>query len=74
MAKSQVTMPQPYAVVFEVVKTADVNEYKLKFAFDKRIYEKEQVQEETQVVEKLLAKVMENAEASVGAVLGSFRS
>ncbi|PKX91451.1 nonribosomal peptide synthase SidE [Aspergillus novofumigatus IBT 16806] len=74
MAKSQVTMPQPYAVVFEVVKTADVNEYKLKFAFDKRIYEKEQVQEETQVVEKLLAKVMENAEASVGDVLGSFRS
>jgi hypothetical protein len=74
MAKSQVTMPQPYAVVFEVVKTADVNEYKLKFAFDKCIYEKEQVQEETQVVEKLLAKVMENAEASVGDVLGSFRS
>ncbi|KAF7181185.1 hypothetical protein CNMCM7691_000314 [Aspergillus felis] len=74
MAKSQVTMPQPYAVVFEVVKTADVNEYKLKFAFDKRIYEKEQVQNETQVIEKLLAKVMENAEASVGDVLGSFRS
>ncbi|GFF71641.1 nonribosomal peptide synthetase 3 [Aspergillus lentulus] len=74
MAKSQVTMPQPYAVVFEVVKTADVNEYKLKFAFDKRIYEKEQVQEETQVIGKLLAKVMENAEASVGDVLASFRS
>lgn len=74
MAKSQVTMPQPYAVVFEVVKTADVNEYKLKFAFDKRVYEKEQVQGEAQVIEKLLAKVMENAEASVGDVLGSFRS
>ncbi|GFG26505.1 nonribosomal peptide synthetase 3 [Aspergillus udagawae] len=74
MAKSQVTMPQPYAVVFEVVKTADVNEYKLKFAFDKRIYEKEQVQNETQVIEKLLAKVMQNAEASVGDVLASFRS
>ncbi|KAB8251192.1 hypothetical protein BDV35DRAFT_377013 [Aspergillus flavus] len=34
MAKSQVTMPQPYALVYEVVKTADMNEYKLKFSFD----------------------------------------
>ncbi|RHZ65493.1 nonribosomal peptide synthase SidE [Aspergillus thermomutatus] len=74
MAKSEVTMPQPYAVVFEVVKTADVNEYKLKFAFDRGIYEKEQVQNETQVIEKMLAKVMEDAEASVGDVLASFRS
>ena len=74
MAKSEVTMPQPYAVVFEVVKTADVNEYKLKFAFDKRIYAKEQVQNETQVIEKMLAKVMEDAEASVGDVLASLRS
>ncbi|GAB1205147.1 hypothetical protein APSETT445_003817 [Aspergillus pseudonomiae] len=74
MAKSQVTMPQPYAVVFEVVKTADMNEYKLKFAFDKRIYAKEQVQNEAQVIEKMLAKVMEDAEASVGDVLASLRS
>lgn len=74
MAKSEVTMPQPYTVVFKIVKTADVNEYKLKFAFDKRIYEKEQVQHETKVIEKMLAKVMEDAEASVGGVLASFRS
>jgi amino acid adenylation domain-containing protein len=74
MAKSEVRMPQPYAVVFEVVKTADVNGYKLKFGFDQRIYGKEEVQRETRVIEKMLAKVMEDAEVSVGDVLALFRS
>lgn len=74
MAKSQVTIPQPYALVFEVVKTADMNEYKLKFSFDNHIYEKEDVQNETRVIEKMLAKVIEHAEVSVGDVLASLRS
>ncbi|KAJ1711800.1 nonribosomal peptide synthase SidE [Aspergillus flavus] len=74
MAKSQVTIPQPYALVFEVVKTADMNEYKLKFSFDNRIHEKEDVQNETRVIEKMLAKVIEHAEVSVGDVLASLRS
>ncbi|KAB8221905.1 hypothetical protein BDV33DRAFT_201906 [Aspergillus novoparasiticus] len=74
MVKAQVTMPQPYAVVFEVVKTADVNEYKLKFSFDNHIYEKEDVQNEIQVIEKMLAKVIEHAEVSIGDVLASLRS
>ncbi|KAE8316610.1 hypothetical protein BDV41DRAFT_562216 [Aspergillus transmontanensis] len=74
MVKSQVTMPQPYAVVFEIVKTADVNEYKLKFSFDNHIYEKEDVQNETQVIKKMLAKIIEHAEVSIGDVLASLRS
>ncbi|EAW12158.1 nonribosomal peptide synthase SidE [Aspergillus clavatus NRRL 1] len=74
MAKSEVTMPQPYAVVFEVVKTADVNGYKLKFAYDKRLWERAQVEEEAKVVERMLAKVMEDPNASVGDVLASFRA
>ncbi|KAF7596857.1 hypothetical protein BBP40_012457 [Aspergillus hancockii] len=74
MAKSEVTMPQPYAVVFEVVKTADVNGYKLKFAYDERVIGKEQVEKETKVIEGMLTKVIENPGVSVGDVLGSFSS
>ncbi|KAK5998071.1 Nonribosomal peptide synthase sidE [Cladobotryum mycophilum] len=68
MAKSQVTMPQPYAIVFEVMKTADPNGYKLKFAYDNTVWTKEEVEVETEVVEQMLRTIVENQGAKIGDV------
>ncbi|KAJ5250086.1 hypothetical protein N7489_000496 [Penicillium chrysogenum] len=69
MAKSEVTMLQPYAVVFEVIKTADLNGYKLKFAYDRSVWTKEEVEVQVGVVEQMLSRVVGDANALVGDVL-----
>jgi amino acid adenylation domain-containing protein len=69
MAKSEVTMLQPYAVVFEVIKTADLNGYKLKFAYDSSVWTKEEVEVQVGVVEQMLSLVVGDANALIGDVL-----
>ncbi|PWY85083.1 acetyl-CoA synthetase-like protein [Aspergillus heteromorphus CBS 117.55] len=69
MAKSAVTMPQPYAVVFEVIKTADPNAYKLKFAYDQSVWTSEEVKEEARVVERMLSTVVEKSDARIDDIL-----
>ena len=69
MAKSEVTMLQPYAVVFEVIKTADLNGYKLKFAYDRSVWTKEEVEVQVGVVEQMLSRVVGDANALIGDVL-----
>ncbi|OQE15219.1 hypothetical protein PENFLA_c033G04040 [Penicillium flavigenum] len=69
MAKSEVTMLQPYAVVFEVIKTADLNGYKLKFAYDSSVWTKEEVEVQVGVVEQMLSRVVGDANALIGDVL-----
>ncbi|KAH8797764.1 hypothetical protein F5884DRAFT_814753 [Xylogone sp. PMI_703] len=69
MAKSQVTMPQPYAVVFEVVKTADARTYKLKFAYDSSMWTKEDAEKETRVVEQILSRIIESRNALISDIL-----
>ncbi|KAK4865062.1 hypothetical protein LT330_001685 [Penicillium expansum] len=69
MAKSEVTMLQPYAVVFEVIKTADLNGYKLKLAYDSSVWAKEEVEVEVGVVEQMLSRVVGDANALIGDVL-----
>ncbi|KAJ5093145.1 AMP-dependent synthetase/ligase [Penicillium angulare] len=71
MAKSQVTMLQPYAVVFEVIKTADLNGYKLKFAYDSSVWSKEQIEAEVELVKAMLSHVVSDATVSTGSVLRS---
>ena len=65
MAKSEVTMLQPYAIVFEVIKTEDLNGYKLKFAYDSSVWTKEEVELEVDIVEQMLAHVVGKADALI---------
>ncbi|KAJ6141375.1 hypothetical protein N7470_009765 [Penicillium chermesinum] len=69
MAKSQVTMLQPYAVVFEVIKTADLNGYKLKFAYDDAVWTKEQIETEVELVKTMLSRAVADVTVSTGSVL-----
>ncbi|THC89640.1 hypothetical protein EYZ11_010916 [Aspergillus tanneri] len=69
MAKSEVTMPEPYAVVFEVIRTAHVDKYKVKFAYDSSVWAKEEVEKEFSAVEQMVSRVVEDADALVGDVL-----
>lgn len=69
MAKSEITMPQPYAVVFEVVRTEHVDRYKLKFAYDSSFWTREEVEQELLTFEKMVARAVEEADALVGDVL-----
>ncbi|PYH88028.1 acetyl-CoA synthetase-like protein [Aspergillus ellipticus CBS 707.79] len=69
MAKSEVTMPQPYAVVFEVIKTADPNAYKLKLGYDRSVWTSEEVKEEARIVERMLSSVVENSDARIEKIL-----
>ncbi|CRL24052.1 AMP-dependent synthetase/ligase [Penicillium camemberti] len=69
MAKSEVTMLQPYAVVFEVIKTADLNGYKLRLAYDSSVWAKEEVEVEVGVVEQMLSRVVGDANVLIGDVL-----
>lgn len=56
MAQSEITMPEPYAVVFEVAKTVD-NGYKLKFAYDTAVWGSEEANQEVEIIKKILDKV-----------------
>ncbi|KAJ6116028.1 hypothetical protein N7523_006445 [Penicillium sp. IBT 18751x] len=69
MAQSEVTMLQPYSIVFEVIKTADANKYKLKFAYDSSVWAKEEAQGEVALVEQMLARVVGDENAMIGDVL-----
>ena len=69
MAKSEITMPEPYAVVFEVIRTAHVNKYKLKFAYDGSAWTKEEVEKEFFVIEQMVSRVVEDPDALVGDIL-----
>ncbi|KAJ5670774.1 uncharacterized protein N7477_006137 [Penicillium maclennaniae] len=69
MAQSEVTMLQPYSIVFEVIKTADLNKYKLKFAYDSSVWAKEEAQGEVALVEQMLARVVGDEDALIGDVL-----
>jgi amino acid adenylation domain-containing protein len=69
MAKSEITMPEPYAVVFEVIRTGHVDRYKLKFAYDSSFWTKEEVEKELLVVEKMVSHAVKDPDALVGDVL-----
>lgn len=69
MAKSEITMPEPYAVVFEVIRTAHVDRYKVKFAYDSSVWKKEGVEKEFSVVEQMVSRVVEDPDALIGDVL-----
>jgi hypothetical protein len=69
MAKSEMTMLQPYAVVFEVIKSEDLNGYKLKFAHDSSLWTKEEVEVQVGTVEQMLSRVVGDANALIGDVL-----
>ncbi|KAK2783240.1 NRPS [Onygenales sp. PD_12] len=58
MAESQVTMPQPYALVMEVAKTASGG-HKLKFAFDDRAWNREAAERELFVMEYMVKRAVE---------------
>ncbi|KAJ5961825.1 AMP-dependent synthetase/ligase [Penicillium viridicatum] len=62
-------MLQPYAVVFEVIKTADLNGYKLRLAYDSSVWANEEVEVEVGVVEHMLSRVVGDANALIGDVL-----
>lgn len=70
MAKSEITMPEPYAVVFEVIRTEHADRYKVKFAYDSSFWTKAEVETEFAVVERMVSRVVEDPEALVGDVLG----
>ncbi|KAJ5917883.1 Nonribosomal peptide synthetases (NRPS) [Penicillium verhagenii] len=69
MAKSETTMPEPYAVVFEVIRTAHADKYKVKFAYDSSIWTKEEVEKEFSVVEQIVSRVVEDPDRLVGNIL-----
>lgn len=69
MAKSEITMPEPYAVVFEVIRTGNANRYKLKFAYDSSFWTKEEVEKKFSVVEKIVSYAVEHSDALVADVL-----
>lgn len=74
MAKSGITMPHPYAVLFEVVRTGHVDRYKLKFAYDSSFWTKEEVERKLLIVEKMVLHAVEDPDALVGDVLRDTKS
>lgn len=65
LPKSQIKIPQPYAVVCEVKKTADENGYKLSFTYDDRVWTSAQMEEEMGVIEGMLGRLMQQPHAAV---------
>ncbi|KAF3406251.1 Nonribosomal peptide synthetase 3 [Talaromyces pinophilus] len=74
MAKSGITMPHPYAVVFEVVRTGHVDRYKLKFACDSPFWTKEEVVKKLLIVGKMASHAAEDPDAPVGDVPRDMKS
>lgn len=69
MAKSEITMPQPYAVVFEVIRTGHADRYKLRFAYDSSFWTKEEVEKGLVIFEKMVAYAVQDADTLVGDIL-----
>ena len=72
MAKSEVRMPQPYAVVCEVVKT--IGGYKIKFAYDGRTFDDKGATDSVSELESILRSMteMKSMETRVQTVVAGF--
>lgn len=69
LPKSEIRIPQPYAIVCEVKKTADANAYRLSFTYDDRVWSSTAIEEEITAIEKMLAYLMKHPGATVGEIL-----
>ncbi|PYI05173.1 acetyl-CoA synthetase-like protein [Aspergillus sclerotiicarbonarius CBS 121057] len=69
MARSEVRMPEPYAVVFEVSRTAQADRYRVKFAYDSSFWSAEETAKELEMVEQMVARVVEDPTVRVGDLL-----
>jgi len=68
MAKSEVTMPQPYAVVFEIVKLAVG--WKLKLGYDRSVFEKGEAEKVVREIMGIVEGLVEGGvERKIGEVM-----
>ncbi|RAH78998.1 acetyl-CoA synthetase-like protein [Aspergillus japonicus CBS 114.51] len=69
MARSEVRMPEPYAVVFEVGRTAQPDRYRVKFAYDGSFWTAEETARELATVGRMVGRAVEDPAVSVGELL-----
>ena len=58
MAKSQVTMPLNYAIVFEIVKTAETEKFTIKLGYDGNLFGKEDGQQIVHELENIVKRMV----------------
>ncbi|RAK76561.1 nonribosomal peptide synthase SidE [Aspergillus fijiensis CBS 313.89] len=69
MARSEVRMAEPYAVVFEVSRTAQPDRYRVKFAYDGSFWTAEETARELAAVERIVSRAVEDPAVTVGELL-----